>query len=304
MTVNVHQWRAHTHVDVRVSNARPRRFPDGQLAHLGLGWAVRSSPPLPECWIVSASRRPTSPLRAPRRMLSHQSCDRLTSGGLPLTFPFRCPDGLATGPTVSNDKVLGNVFACASQSRRQLDDGSGDSVSVPLGRAPLRQTQTQDRHAAAQLQRVASSSVIPLLRLAQWKRCEVGRWRGSRPTVAQRASRTHELGSAPPLPPVPPQAAAPPVQDGMECEGPRRLGPSLGSEGHTDGAHPQTSPGATANSQQDASTTATGTSSVGSSDEGRVESSNRRSQDAAAHILDQDHQRKPENECASLAATL
>lgn len=103
------------------------------------------------------------------------------------------PDGLATGPTVSNDKVLGNVFACASQSRRQLDDGSGNSVSVPLGRAPLRQTQTQDRHAAAQLQRVASSSVIPLLRLAQWKRCEVGRWRGSRPTVAQRASRTHEL---------------------------------------------------------------------------------------------------------------
>ncbi len=72
-------------------------------------------------------------------------------------------------------------------------------------------------------------------------------------------SRADRAGSAPPLPPVPPQAAAPPVQDGMECEGPRRLGPSLGSEGHTDGAHPQTSPGATANSQQDASTTATGT---------------------------------------------
>ncbi len=38
--------------------------------------------------------------------------------------------------------------------------------------------------------------------------------------------------------------------------------------------------------------------------QGQVTNCAVQSQDAAAHILDQDHQRKPENECASLAATL
>ncbi|KAL3958771.1 hypothetical protein ACCO45_006933 [Purpureocillium lilacinum] len=135
--------------------------------------------------------------------------------------------------------------------------------------------------------RAAQSSPPPAGAVEEVRSRSVAGLTANSGTAGVTHSRADRAGSAPPLPPVPPQAAAPPVQDGMECEGPRRLGPSLGSEGHTDGAHPQTSPGATANSQQDASTTATGTS-----------------QDAAAHILDQDHQRKPENECASLAATL